>query len=111
MRLDKLVAQRFGLSRRQAQQAVRRGRVDVSDRTLREPGRDVPADAILSYWPARPGPHAVARRLSILHEDRWIMMVDKPAGWLSQPTRARERGTLLERAGRYLARSRGLSRP
>jgi 23S rRNA pseudouridine1911/1915/1917 synthase len=47
----------------------------------------------------------------VLYEDRHILVVDKPAGLLTQPTRERERDTLLERAGRHLARTRGLSRP
>jgi len=48
--------------------------------------------------------------LHVLYEDRHVLVVDKPAGMLTQPTQARERGTLLEHAGRYLARTRGPSR-
>ena len=49
--------------------------------------------------------------MRVLYEDRHILVVDKPAGVLTQPTPGRERDTLLERAGRYLARTRGLTRP
>ena len=48
------------------------------------------------------------RRLRVLYEDDHILIVDKPAGVLTQPTPERERDTLLERAGRYLTRSRGV---
>jgi 23S rRNA pseudouridine1911/1915/1917 synthase len=111
MRLDKLVAQRFGLSRRGAQEAVRRGQVDLAGQTCCQPGQEVQPDAPLDYRPNRPRPEAAARRLRILYQDHHILVVDKPAGLLTQPTPARESDTLLERAGRYLARARGLNRP
>jgi 23S rRNA pseudouridine1911/1915/1917 synthase len=111
MRLDKLVAERFGLSRRGAQEAVRRGQVDMAGQTCFEPGQEVEPEAPLDYRPNRPRPETAARRLRTLYEDRHILVVDKPAGLLTQPTPARERDTLLERAGRYLARTRGSARP
>jgi 23S rRNA pseudouridine1911/1915/1917 synthase len=110
-RLDKRVAEQFGLSRRQAQEAVRRGQVDVAGHTCLEPGREIEPVALLSYFPNRPRRQPAVRRLSVLYEDRHILIVDKPAGLLTQPTPARERDTLLERAGRYLARSRGVTHP
>jgi 23S rRNA pseudouridine1911/1915/1917 synthase len=51
------------------------------------------------------------RRLNVLYEDAHILIVNKPAGLLTQPTPARERDTLLERAGRYLVRRHGFERP
>ena len=47
----------------------------------------------------------------MLYEDRDILIVDKPAGLLTQPTPDRERDTLLERAGRYLSQTRRLASP
>ena len=111
MRLDKRVANEFGLSRRGALQAVRRGQVDVAGLPCLEPGREVDPGTPLAFCPNRPRPATAARRLRVLYEDRHIMVVDKPAGVLTQPTSGRERDTLLERAGRYLARTRGLTRP
>ena len=46
-----------------------------------------------------------------MYEDRDVLIVDKPAGLLTQPTPDRERDTLLERAGRYLAHTRGTVSP
>ena len=47
----------------------------------------------------------------MLYEDGHILIVDKPAGLLTQPTQERERDTLLERAGRYLSRKHGIRNP
>jgi 23S rRNA pseudouridine1911/1915/1917 synthase len=111
MRLDKLVSERFGLSRRAGREAVWRGQVDLSGQTCRDPAREVEADAVLVYDPNRPRPETAARKIKVLYQDRHILVVDKPAGVLTQPTPAREPDTLLERAGRYLARTRGGARP
>jgi 23S rRNA pseudouridine1911/1915/1917 synthase len=111
MRLDKLVTARFGLSRREAQSAIRLGRVDISGQPCLEPGREVAAESPVFFDPHRKNPASAARQLPILYEDRHVIVVDKPAGMLTQPTPARERGTLIERVGRYLARTRGLQRP
>jgi 23S rRNA pseudouridine1911/1915/1917 synthase len=111
MRLDKWVAKRFGLSRRRAQEAVWRGQVDVAGQTCLDPGREIDAETPLRFCPNRPRPEIAVRRLRVLYEDEHILIVDKPAGVLTQPTPERERDTLLERAGRYLARSRGVKRP
>ena len=54
MRLDKLVAERFGLSRRAAQDAVRNGRIDVQGTPCDEPGREVEPGIALAYFPSRP---------------------------------------------------------
>ena len=110
-RLDKLVADRFGLSRRGAMDAVRNGRVDVDGERCDEPGRDVGPGASVEFFPNRPKARAVATRLRVLHEDRHVLVVDKPAGLLTLPTPARESDTLIERAGRYLAIRHGVTRP
>ena len=111
IRLDKLVAERFGLSRRAAQDAVRNGRIDVAGACCDEPGREVGADASLAYFPSRPKARTVAGRLHVLHEDRHVLIVDKPAGLLTLPTQAHERDTLVDRAQRYLTLRHGGQRP
>ncbi len=111
MRLDKRVSEQFGLSRRGAQAAVRSGQVDVVGQTCVDPGREVDADAPVAYLPQRMRRDTVVRRLRVLYEDPHILIVDKPAGVLTQPTPERERDTLLERAGRHLARTRRLASP
>jgi 23S rRNA pseudouridine1911/1915/1917 synthase len=111
IRLDKLVAERFGLSRRAAQDAVRNGRVDLGGDRCDEPGREVEPDAPVEFFPSRPKARIVAGRLRVLHEDRYVLIVDKPAGVLTQPTPERERDTLVERAGRYLTLRHGIRKP
>jgi 23S rRNA pseudouridine1911/1915/1917 synthase len=111
VRLDKLVAERFGLSRSAAQEAVRNGRIDVAGAPCNEPGRTVEFEALVEFFPSRPKARTVATRLRVIHEDRHVIVVDKPAGVLTLPTPARERDTLVERVGRYLAIRHHESRP
>ena len=88
-----------------------RGQVDVAGQTCVEPGREIDPETQLSYRPDRPRPETAGRRLRVLYEDDHLLVVDKPAGVLTQPTPERERDTLLERVGRYLMRVRGVKRP
>ena len=111
MRLDKRIAELFGLSRRGAQEAVRQGQVDVDGQTCFDPALAIEPDSVLAYHANRPRAGTMARRLDVLYEDPQILIVNKPAGVLTQPTPARERDTLLERASRYLARKHGQKRP
>lgn len=103
IRLDKLVSQKFALSRRAAQEAIRNGRVELAGERCDEPGREVAEDIRVEFFPSRPKLRKVEGRLRILHEDRHVVIVDKPAGLLTLPTPDRERDTLVERATRYLA--------
>jgi 23S rRNA pseudouridine1911/1915/1917 synthase len=103
IRLDKLVAEQFGLSRRAAQDAVRNGRIDLAGVPCGEPGREVEPDAPVAFFPNRPKARTVAGRLKVLHDDRHVIIVNKPAGLLTLPTADRERDTLVDRASRYLA--------
>jgi 23S rRNA pseudouridine1911/1915/1917 synthase len=111
MRLDKRIAEQFSLSRRAASAAVRRGQVDIAGQTCFDPAREVEPVTPLALHPNRPRPETAARRLKVLFEDRDVLIIDKPAGLLTQPTPDRERDTLLERAGRYLSHKRGITRP
>lgn len=111
MRLDKLVGQRFGLSRRAAQEAVRHGQVDVGGQPCLEPGREVDHQTAVRFDPNRPRLQTTTRQLHVLYEDQQILIVDKPAGLLTHPSEAGQRDTLLERAGRYLVRKHKIARP
>jgi len=102
MRLDLAVAQKFGLSRRAARDAVRSGKVDVDGAPTDEPGSEIAAVARIELRPDRPRRRRVRTRLVVLHEDRDVLVVDKPAGLLTVPTEAREKDTLWARALQYL---------
>jgi 23S rRNA pseudouridine1911/1915/1917 synthase len=102
-RLDKRVAEQFGVSRTAAQEAVRTGRVDVDGERCDKPGRMVAAAAAVIYDPNRPkARRVVGVPLKVLYEDRHVLIVDKPPGILTLPTAAHEPDTLAARADRYL---------
>ncbi len=103
IRLDKLVAERFSLSRRAAQDAIRNGRVDLDGQRCDEPGREVESDAPIEFFPNRPKTRKVQTKLRVLYEDRHVIIVDKPAGLLTLPTQSHERDTLQQRVHRYLS--------
>ena len=102
MRLDQRVAGEHSLSRRKAQDYIQTGRVDIDGRTCHEPGRNVEEGSIVRLDLDRPAVGAVRTRLSVLHEDDDLIIVDKPAGLLTLPTEAREKDTLLDRVNAYL---------
>jgi 23S rRNA pseudouridine1911/1915/1917 synthase len=104
MRLDLAVARVFGLSRRSAREAVRSGRVELDGAVVEEPGLDVSDDRVarLRFHRDRPARRRVRTRLSVLHEDSAVLIVDKPAGLLTVPTEANEKDTLWARALHYL---------
>jgi 23S rRNA pseudouridine1911/1915/1917 synthase len=108
IRLDKLVSEKFGLSRRSAQDAIRNGRIDLAGQRCDEPGREVEPDAPVSYDPSRPKARRVLKSgLIVLHEDPHLVIVNKPPGLLTLPTAAHEPDTLLHRVERYLALRHG----
>jgi 23S rRNA pseudouridine1911/1915/1917 synthase len=111
VRLDKLLADRFGLSRRAAQDAVRNGKVDLDGDRCDEPGQLVPPGAEIKFDPNRPKARKVNMQLNVLFEDEHLLIVEKPAGILTMPTALRERDTLLERVTKYLSIRYGSSRP
>jgi 23S rRNA pseudouridine1911/1915/1917 synthase len=102
MRLDLAVAQKFGLSRRVAREAVRSGRIEVDGVACDEPGREAADGAALNFHRDRPLRRRVKTRLTVLYEDDDVLIVDKPAGLLTVPTEAREKDTLWSRALHYL---------
>jgi 23S rRNA pseudouridine1911/1915/1917 synthase len=97
MRLDRLVAATLGLSRRCARLVISSGRVRVSGRTCKILTRTVNAGARFVIEPesdAQATPLALENRRparaqepTILHMDRWLMAIDKPAGLLSEEDR------------------------
>ncbi len=113
IRLDKLVAERFGLSRRAAQEAVRNGRVDLDGARCDEPGRLVSGECQLTFDPNRPKARRVIGKqaLRVLFEDRHLLIVDKPAGLTTHPASPDDRDTLIARVETYLAIRHGLDRP
>jgi 23S rRNA pseudouridine1911/1915/1917 synthase len=102
VRLDLVVARRFGLSRRAARDAVRTGRVEAGGQVRDEPGTEVADDVPLRYDPNRPVERRVRTRLTVLAEDPLFLIVDKPAGLLTVQTVEHEGDTLFARVLDYL---------
>jgi 23S rRNA pseudouridine1911/1915/1917 synthase len=108
MRLDLALIERHpDLSRRRARDVIEKGQVAVDGQLALEPGLEVPATAAIAWDPNRKARPRVRSRLSLLYEDEWLLVVDKPAGLLSVPSApdARE-DTALLRVREYAAHLR-----
>lgn len=96
-RLDHFLNGELGLgSRARAQALIEAGAVRVNGRPAKAGQRLAPGDTVAvaesaSDLAARPDPQAP---LEVCHEDRWLVVVNKPAGMPSHPLQAGERGTL-----------------
>jgi 23S rRNA pseudouridine1911/1915/1917 synthase len=97
-RLDLFLAGReTGLSRAQIQRSVAEGRVLVNGRPIKAGRRVKAADIIAIRIPeAKPSgvmPEAIP--LTILYEDTFLLVVDKPAGMVVHPAAGHVGGTLV----------------
>lgn len=108
IRLDKRVSEQFGLSRRAAQEAVLNGKIDLDGSRCDEPGLMIEPERRVEFFPNRPKARRVqTKKLKVLHEDRHLIIVDKPPGLLTLPTAAHESDTLADRVRDYLKLQRG----
>ncbi len=107
MRLDLLlIGKHRELSRRKAREVIEKGQVSVDGERVREPGRDVRADAVLVLDRNRPALPRARCSLPVLYQDEHVIVVDKPAGLLSVPTPAGPPGedSVLLRVREYAER-------
>ena len=118
-RLDRFLAGRLdGLSRSRIQALIKAGHVGGSDGTLVDPGCKVkPGMAVLIDVPeAEPAkPEAEDIPLTIVFEDKHLIVVDKPAGLVVHPSAGHATGTLvnalLAHCGESLSGIGGVKRP
>ena len=107
LRLDRFLREKSGvLSRTRARDLLAAGgvtlngsRVKIASRQLRAGDRvevHVLPEASRSHAPAGVEPFRV------VYEDTWVIVVDKAAGVLVQPTPQGDRGTLIDLLSRYL---------
>jgi 23S rRNA pseudouridine1911/1915/1917 synthase len=109
MRLDvALIRLHPTLSRRKARAAIEKGQVSVDGARVREAGHEVAKSAKVAWDPNRPSLPRARCSLPILHEDRHVLVVDKPAGLLSVPTGPGDlqEDTVLSRVREYVVRLR-----
>lgn len=105
-RLDETVAASLGSSRRFAHRLIEGGHVTVNGRTRPKGYRLGECDRVwIDPAQAALGDRALSQpdsNLRILHEDPYLVVVDKPAGQPSHPLRPGELGTLANALlGRY----------
>lgn len=92
MRLDvALVARYAQLSRRRARAAIEGGQVRVDGVRVLEAGRFVRPEAALDWDVNRPARPRARCSLPLLYEGTEVVVVDKPPGLLSVPTRGARR--------------------
>lgn len=118
-RVDQVLAAAVpSLSRSRIQALVKDGALTVGGRTIGEPNRRVNAgDLLVLLVPepedATPLPEAIP--LTVVHEDSWVIVVDKPAGLVVHPAPGNYSGTLvnalLHHCGASLSGIGGVRRP
>jgi 23S rRNA pseudouridine1911/1915/1917 synthase len=97
-RLDRFLAAVTGLSRRKAREVISSGEVLRNGRPIRVQSRELQLADVIDVLrpaaeldvPSRPQ----LPEVPILHRDPWLLVVDKPAGMLSQPAERRVEGEL-----------------
>jgi len=99
LRLDVVLVRRVpAMSRKKARDMVEGGEVRLNDRPTRKGGRVVKGDRVTlarapskSEFAARPDS---SMDLHVVHEDEFLVIIDKPAGIPSHPLREDELGTV-----------------
>ncbi|MDE3246318.1 MAG: hypothetical protein KGN80_09540, partial [Acidobacteriota bacterium] len=95
LRLDQLVAQHTGLSRRAAREALKLGGVQVDRKRVRVAGKMLPAGAEIRVAFDPDLPAVPSLQIPIVFEDPWLLVVNKPTGIPTQGTWASDRHDLL----------------
>lgn len=107
-RTDRYLARVFPkISRSKLHQLILKGHVRVGGRLLRKPSSPVsPGEEVVVEVPPPEPVEAQPDRikLEILHEDDWLMVVNKPAGMVSHPAPGHTRGTLVNALVAYGAK-------
>lgn len=97
-RLDRLLAEHGGLTRSRAQVLIEGGRVTVDGVVAEASSAKVPAGAVVEVEiPSPVATDLVAEDLplTVLHADKHLAVVVKPAGMVTHPSKGHARGTLV----------------
>lgn len=102
IRLDKLVAERFELSRRAAMEAIVNGRVDLEGHICQEPGRLIDPMSSVRLEMNRPKARRIVDApVQVLFEDAHLAVIAKPPGVATTPSADWETDTMVSRVERY----------
>ena len=95
LRLDQLVSVRTGLSRRKAREILKLGGVQVDRKRVRVASKAVApgTEVRVALDDSLVIPPDLA--IPVVFEDRWLLVVNKPAGMPTQGTQASDRHDLL----------------
>ena len=97
-RLDVVLAQRAAISRSAAARAIEAGAALVDGRPAAK-HRMLHAGETVEFALPAPGPSPLEAEdvpLTIVYEDEWLLVVDKPAGVVVHPAAGHEHGTLVQ---------------
>jgi 23S rRNA pseudouridine1911/1915/1917 synthase len=99
-RLDVWVAREHGLSRHAAQELIAAGRVRVNDLPANAARRVGARDRVSVTPPdpvaTQPAPAGPPVSLSVVFEDEWLAVIDKPVGLVVHPAPGHPHGTLAD---------------
>ncbi len=95
LRLDQLVSQRTGLSRRGAREALKLGGVQVDHKRVRVASRMVPVGAEIRVAVDDSLGQPPELELAVVFEDEWLLVINKPAGIPTQGTQASDKHDLM----------------
>lgn len=99
-RLDRYLAERLGEPRNQVQRWIRDGRVTLDGEAGAKPSTALAGGESVVVEIPEPDPSGIepeAGALAVLHEDRAVVVVDKPPGITVHPGAGRSTGTLVHR--------------
>jgi 23S rRNA pseudouridine1911/1915/1917 synthase len=99
-RLDRALAATADVPRNQVQGWIRAGRVALDGRVAERASEALAAGALVTWDPPPARDERIvpeAGELVLLHEDAWLLALDKPAGLVVHPGAGRREGTLVHR--------------
>jgi 23S rRNA pseudouridine1911/1915/1917 synthase len=96
-RLDQFLAHHTGWSRARLQKLLKAGGVRVNGEARPAAYRVRPGDAVLLTVPPAEPSHLISEALplDLVYEDRDLLVVNKPPGWVVHPGAGHRQGTLL----------------
>lgn len=97
-RIDKFVAKKIDeLSRTKAQKLLAEGRITVNGQTVKNSYRIGNADRVLVNFSPSKSVKILPENISLdlIHEDDWLVVINKPADMLVHPTERERSGTLV----------------
>jgi 23S rRNA pseudouridine1911/1915/1917 synthase len=111
-RLDvALAAALAGVSRTQLARQIAEGCVSVNGRPATAPSQKLRAGDVVDWRPAPVQPVALLAEdipLTVVHEDRWLLVLDKPPGLVVHPAPGHEDGTLVNALLAHVRDLRGI---